>query len=288
MVPAEQMAAYISAQVDALRYFSRRDRAAARPLGLRLGAEQHDRCPGRRLRGADRAAPRPARGRDPRLGQRRSIPRTTETGACGPGETLCARRSSRTRGTTRPGGRFRTWSQSTLAIGACCRQHWSQGSPSSLRQLSVAGRAARGRSQSRCARASAAGTFSTSSRAGPWTPTLTLTVAPGAVAMLLLPRHARRTARRCQASAPGTTQATRDVTIVAGPATRVTVTPASREIRARGEARVHGRSRRIRSGTPRPQASAGVSRAAALGRLVRTRQNAVDVSRPDASSGRRP
>ena len=38
------------------------------------------------------------------------------------------------------------------------------------------------------------------------------------------------------ASAPGTTQASRGVTIVAGPTVRVNVTPASPEIRARGEA----------------------------------------------------
>ena len=37
------------------------------------------------------------------------------------------------------------------------------------------------------------------------------------------------------ASAPGTTQASRELTIAAGAAARVAVTPAAREVRARGE-----------------------------------------------------
>jgi hypothetical protein len=121
---------------------------------------------------------------------------------------------------------------------------------------------------------SAAGTFSTSPAGGPWSPSLTLTVTPGAVAMFSYrDTHAGRAT--LQASAPGTTQATRDVTIVAGPATRVTVTPASREIRARGVAEF----RAVASDTFENDASAGVGWSVTppvLGRLVRTRQNTVE------------
>ena len=55
-----------------MRFFSVVGGSAARPLGIRMGAAQHDRPPERRLRRADGADPRPDGGRDPRLGASRS------------------------------------------------------------------------------------------------------------------------------------------------------------------------------------------------------------------------
>ena len=65
-------------------------------------------------------------------------------------------------------------------------------------------------------------------------------VAPGTVAPFFY-RDTRAGVATLTAEAPGTTRATREVTVVAGAATRISVTPASREVRARGEFDVHGR-----------------------------------------------
>jgi hypothetical protein len=64
---------------------------------------------------------------------------------------------------------------------------------------------------------------------------LALTISPGAL-LTFSYRDTRAGRATLSASAPGTTQASREVTVVAGPTSRVDVTPASREIRARGEA----------------------------------------------------
>jgi hypothetical protein len=229
MVPADQMAAYISAQVDALRSFSATagqsqdhwgfawaprntigvsDAEFAAPTGLLLD----------RLAAAIRDS---SGGIDPE---------TARTGACGSDDTLCALDLAEARH-NEAWRNFRAWSQSTLTIGpAPTTLVAGVASP----PLQLSGQASGSRPFVVTLRSSSpAGAFSTSS-AGPWTPSLTLTLSPGTV-LTFSYRDTRAGRATLQATAPGTTQATRDVTVVAGPTARVSVTPASRAIRARGE-----------------------------------------------------
>jgi len=229
MVPADQMAAYISAQVDALRSFSVTAGQSQDHWGFAwaprntTGVSDAEFVAQTALL-LDRLA---AAIRDSSGG---IDPETARTGACGSDDTLCAldlvdaRHNEAWRN-------FRTWSQSTLTIGPSPTTLVA-GVASPPLQLSVQASGTRPfvvtlRSSS------TAGAFSTSS-AGPWTPSLTLTVSPGAV-LTFSYRDTRAGRATLQATAPGTTQATRDVTVVAAPTARVSVTPASREIRARGE-----------------------------------------------------
>ena len=82
---------------------------------------------------------------------------------------------------------------------------------------------------------SQAGTFSTSPT-GPWTSTLTLPLTPGS-GVVFYYRDTRAGRATLTAAAAGTTQATTELTIVAGPTARIAVTPGRRELRARGESR---------------------------------------------------
>ena len=66
-VPVDEMRAFVSAQVYALRSFSVDGRPRPGSLGLRLAAAERERPLRRRLRGADGVDPRPARRGDPRL-----------------------------------------------------------------------------------------------------------------------------------------------------------------------------------------------------------------------------
>jgi hypothetical protein len=79
---------------------------------------------------------------------------------------------------------------------------------------------------------SSRGTFASGS-AGPWTPTLTLSVAPG-VAGTFYYRDTLAGSYTVTASATGATAGTQAVTVTAGPAARLTVSPDSRTVKARG------------------------------------------------------
>ena len=68
MVPADQMAAYVSAQVNALRWFSASSGQSRDHWGFAWAPTQRERARPRRLRGADRADPRSHGRGDPRLG----------------------------------------------------------------------------------------------------------------------------------------------------------------------------------------------------------------------------
>jgi hypothetical protein len=80
---------------------------------------------------------------------------------------------------------------------------------------------------------SARGTFA-ASPAGPWTPTLTLTVAPG-VAGTFYYRDTLAGSFTVTASALGATAGTQAVTVSAGPVARLAVTPSSQTVQARAE-----------------------------------------------------
>ena len=220
---------------DAL--LQRHDRAATRSLGVRLGAEEHDRTTDLGLRDADRPAPRPARGRDARF--RRGDRPGDRNGACGPpgADTLC---NVDIDGASHNGAwrSFRTWTQPLLTI-APPTETVAAGAPSAPSTVSLttaAGTpATTGPPLAVTLRSSSSrGTFGTSS-AGPWTPTLTLSVAPG-VAGTFYYRDTLAGSFTVTASATGATAGTQAVTVTAGPAARLTVTPDSRTVKARATA----------------------------------------------------
>jgi hypothetical protein len=229
MVPFEQMAAYLSGQVDALRYFSAasaqsRDHwgfawAPRNTTGLSPGdfANQTGALLDR-LAGAIRDSGDVV------------DPENPGSGACGSGETLCAldlpdaRHNESWRS-------FRAWSLSTLSIGAAPATLVA-GVASPALELSLASAVARPTTVT-LRSSSPAGAFSVSP-AGPFTSTLAISVTPGAVVPFYY-RDTRAGRATLTASAPGTTQAVAELSVVAGAAAQISVAPAAREIRARGE-----------------------------------------------------
>jgi hypothetical protein len=229
MVPAEQMAAYLAAQVNALRFFSATSAQPQDHWGFAwaprnttgLSTAEFAAQTGLLL---DRLA----------LAVRDSgdvvDPENPGSGACGAGETLCAvdLAEARHNGAWRS---FRTWAQSTLTIGAA-PSTLPAGTVSPPLQLALASAVTRPLSVT-LRTSSPAGAFSTSP-AGPWTSTLVIPVSPGS-GILFYYQDTRAGTATLTATAPGTSQATSQLTILPAAAARVAVTPASREVRARGE-----------------------------------------------------
>ena len=185
MVPAEQMAAYLAAQVNALRYFSA---TSAQPQDHWGFAWAPRNTTG--LSTADFAAQTGLLLDRLALAVRDSgdvvDPENPGSGACGAGETLCAvdLAEARHNGAWRS---FRAWAQSTLTIGAT-PSTLAAGAVSPPLQLALSSAVTRPLSVT-LRSSSPAGTFSTST-AGPWTSTLVLPVSPRLGHRLLLPRHA--------------------------------------------------------------------------------------------------
>ena len=229
MVPFEQMAAYVSAQVDAMRFFSVSAGQSRDHWGFAWAPRNTT-----GLSTADFAA------QTGQILDRMAVsirdsavadPENLDSGACGAGQTLCAvdLPEASHNGAWRS---FRAWAQSTLSIGPVTPIRVVAGIASGRLELSVASAVARPvvvtlRSSS------PGGEFSTSV-AGPWTSSLTVAVAPGTVGSFFY-RDTRAGVATVTAEAPGTTRASREVTVAAGATTRVSVTPASREVRARDE-----------------------------------------------------
>ena len=229
MVPFEQMASYVSAQVDAMRSFSVSAGQARDHWGFAWAPRNTTGLPNADF-GAqtgqiiDRMA---AAIRDSGVAD----PESPDSGACGVGQALCAvdLPEASHNGAWRS---FRGWAQSTLSIGPAAPIRVVAGAASAPLELSVASAVARPVAVT-LRSSSPGGAFSTSA-AGPWTSSLTVSVAPGTVGSFFY-RDTRAGAATLTATSPGTTQATREVTVVAGEAARVAVTPGSREVRARGE-----------------------------------------------------
>ena len=232
MVPVEQMAAYVSGQINAMRNFSAssgqvRDHwgfawAPRNTFGLSTG--DFGTQTGQIL---DRMA---AAIRD---SGNVVEPENPGSGACGPpGRRPSVSSTSPRPGTTRAGGRSGRGRSRRSRSGPWRRSGSSQG----LRRRRSSCRRPQ-RSRDRCAvtlrSTSPGGAFSTSA-AGPWTSSLAVSVSPGTIATFYY-RDTRAGVATLTAAAPGTTQAAREVTVVAGSATRISVTPASREVTARGE-----------------------------------------------------
>jgi hypothetical protein len=230
MVPWEQMAAYVSAQVDAMRWFSVSTGRARDHWGFAwaprnttgLSTAEFGAQTGQIL---DRMAAAIRDSGDV------ADPESLVTGACGADATLCsvdlpeARHNEAWRS-------FRTWAQSTLAIGPATPLAAVAGIATGPLELSLASAVTRPATVT-LRSSSPAGTFSTSS-AGPWASTLTLSVAPGVPSPFFY-LDTRAGTATLTATAPGISQASRGVAVAAGPTARIAVTPASREVRARGE-----------------------------------------------------
>jgi hypothetical protein len=229
MVPFEQMAAYLSGQVNALRSFSATTAQPRDHWGFAwaprntTGLSQADFANQTgvlldRLSAAIRDSGDVV------------DPENPGSGACGPGETLCALELSEARH-NEAWRSFRGWALSTLTIGPVAPIRLVAGVASAPLELSLTSAVTRPVTVT-LRSSSPAGAFSTNA-AGPWTSTLTVSVAPGTVAAFYY-RDTRAGVATLTAAAPGTTQATREVAVVAGAAAQVSVTPASREVRARG------------------------------------------------------
>ncbi|HSJ94375.1 MAG TPA: hypothetical protein VK896_10110, partial [Gaiellaceae bacterium] len=236
MVSAQQMGAYVSAQVNAMRHYSAttgqpRDHwgfawAPRNATGMSSAefAAQTDHIL-ERLAAAIRDSGDVVE------------PANPGSGACGPPgqDTLCLVDLSEARH-NEAWRSFRGWTLAALGF-ATEEQTVAAGSPSApigvglftstgLRITSGPPRLVTLRSSS------PQGAFSTTP-AGPWTPTLDVTAAVGADAVV----HYRDTLagrHTVTASAAGTTSRAQTVTVTAGPATRMVVTPPSGAVRARG------------------------------------------------------
>jgi hypothetical protein len=240
MVPVEQMAAYVSAQVNAMRYFSAtsgqaRDHwgfawAPSNTTGLSnadFGAQTGQILD--RLAAAIRDSGNVVE------------PENPGSGACGPlgQETFCLVDIPEAR-LTESWRSFRTWTQAALTIGNGA-QTLPAGTPSAAMTITLVTATGlpvtTGGARAVTLRSSSPqGTFATSP-AGPWTSTITLTVAPGTgVAFYYQDTLAGRPT--LTASADGVTAATQVVTVTAGPAAAMSVRPSEARVRARGSRRL--------------------------------------------------
>jgi hypothetical protein len=230
MVPAEQMAAYLSAQVDALRYFSATNGQARDHWGFAWAPSNTTGMPAGDF-AAQTAALLDRLADAVRDSGAVEDPESPGSGACGADDSLCAVDLADAQ-YNEAWRSFRAWAQSILSIGPASQINLVAGVASGPLELSVASAGARPVAVT-LRSSSPGGGFSTSP-AGPWTSALTLSVVPG-TPVAFYHRDTRAGTATVTASAPGTTPATRAVSVAAGVAERVTVTPGAREVRARGE-----------------------------------------------------
>ena len=240
MVPADQMSAYVSAQVNALRWFSAttgqpRDHwgfawAPTNALGLsnadfvaQTGAILD------RMAAAIRASGDVVE------------PENPGSGACGPPgqDRLCAGDLTDARH-TEAWRDFRTWSQAAIGFTTPA-QTIPAGAPSgpiTLALVTTTGSPVTTGTPRTVTLSSGSvrGTFATTP-AGPWTGTLTLTVAPGAPVTFYY-QDTLAGQHTLTASADGTTTGTHVITVAPGAPVSVAVRPESGEVRARGTRRL--------------------------------------------------
>ena len=230
MVPFEQMAAYVSAQVDAMRSFSVSSSQPRDHWGFAwaprntTGLSNADFVAqtGRILERMA-AAIRDSAGADPE---------SAVTGACGVDEALCAV-DLPDASHNEAWRSFRAWAQATLTIGAPTTT-LQAGVASPPLSVSVARSVATPLAVT-LRSSSAQGTFSPSPL-GPWSSTLTVTVSPSTPATFHY-RDTRAGSHVLTAAGSGVTSASQTVTVSAGPVARVTLVPASAQVRARGTRR---------------------------------------------------
>jgi hypothetical protein len=240
MVSAEQMAAYVSAQVDALRRYSA-------TVGLPRDHWGFAWAP----RNATGTAAADFTAQTSLVLERMATairdsgagidPESPGSGACGPAgeDTLCrvdlpdARHTEAWRS-------FRSWTQSALGF-ATAPQTITAGAvsaPIGVALVTATGaRLTSGPPREVTLRSSSPrGAFATSP-AGPWTPTLTATAAVGADAVVRY-RDTRAGPATLTATSTGLTASTQVLTVAPGPPASLAVTPAASAVPARGARRL--------------------------------------------------
>lgn len=237
MVPAEQMAGYVSAQVHALRFFSATSGQAEDHWGFAWAP--------RNATGASAAefAARTSLVLD-RLGAavrdsgETPDPADPGSAACGPpGQNLWCVGDLDGARPNEGWKSFRTWTQSVLAFNTPA-QTIPAGTPSAAMGLSLV--TASGIPVTTptplavtVSSSSPAGTFSTSP-AGPWSSTLPLSIAAGTgTSGAFYYLDTRAGSHVLTASAVGATSGTQTVTVTPGPVAALTISPSSATIRAR-------------------------------------------------------
>ena len=240
MVPVEQMQAYVSAQVHAMRYFSAAAGQARDHWGFAWAPRNTT-----GLSNADFGAQTGAILDRLALAVRDSgdpfVPEDPGGGACGPpGQNVfCV--GDHVEGRANEAWRsFRAWSQAVLTLAPAQAVAGTPTAPIGLSLATGTGLPVPNRAPLTVTLSSSSpqGTFSTSP-AGPWTPTLTLTLPVGAGATAsfhyldtLAGNHV------LTAAAPGATSGTRTVTVTPTAPTAVRVAPPVGEVPVRGTRRL--------------------------------------------------
>jgi hypothetical protein len=241
MVPVEQMAGYVSAQVHALRYFSATTGQALDHWGFAWAPRN-----GTGLTAADFAA------QTGRILERlaaavrdsgeTSDPADPGARACGPpGQNVWCVGDVEGAVLTEAWKSFRVWTQPVLAF-ATPAQTVPAGTPSAAMSLALVTSSGLPVTtviplDVTLSSSSPQGTFSTSPE-GPWSSTLTLTIAAGSGTSA--PFYYQDTlagSHVLTASAAGATSGTQTVTVTPGPIATVAVSPASATVRARASQR---------------------------------------------------
>jgi hypothetical protein len=237
MITPEQMAAYVSAQINAMRHFSAASGQARDHWGFAwsprnaTGVSERD-FPAQTGSVIDRMA---AAIRD---SGEVVEPENPGSGACGPPgqDALCA--------ADVPGAQhndawrsFRGWTDSALGFTTPRRTLAAGGPPAEIRLALVTTNGTRVTSApprlAALRTTSSQGTFATTP-AGPWARTLAVDVAAPADAVVYY-RDTRAGTHTITASAAGSFSGAQAVTVTPGPLARITVRPASGPVRARGK-----------------------------------------------------
>ncbi len=241
MVSAQQMAAYVSAQVHALRYFSATTGQTRDHWGFAWAPRNAAGIPAAEFAAQtglvlDRLA---AAVRD---SARTPDPADPGSAACGPpGRNVCVGDLAGA-SLSETWKSFRGWTQPVLAF-ATPAQTISAGTPSAAMSLTLgtsSGVPLTASTQLTVTLGSSSpqGEFSTSP-AGPWAGTLSLTIAAGTSASSAFHyRDTRAGSHVLTASAFGVTSATQEITVTPGQLAALTITPASATVRARSTQRL--------------------------------------------------
>jgi hypothetical protein len=237
MVPAEQMAGYVSAQVYSLRYFSTSTGQPADHWGFAWAPRNASGIPAGDF-AAQSGLVLDRLGAAVRDSGQMVDPEDPGSAACGPpGQNLWCVGDLEGARLNEAWKSFRVWTQPVLTF-ATPAQTIPAGTPSAAMSLALT----TSTGQPRTTRAplvvtlissSPQGTFSTSA-AGPWSPTLSLTIAAGAgTSGEFFYLDTRAGSQLLTASAEGATSGTQTVTVTPGPLVSLAVTPASATVRAR-------------------------------------------------------
>ena len=236
MVPAEQMASYVSAQVHALRYFSATTGQAQDHWGFAWAPRNAAGIPAAEFTARtglilDRLA---AAIRDSAT---TVDPADPGSAACGPpGQNLWCTGDVAGASLAEAWKSFRSWTQSSLAFGSQ-PQTLAAGVPSAAIALSLTTSSGLPVTTPTelavtLSTSSPQGGFATSP-AGPWTPTLGLTIAAGTGTVpAFYYRDTRAGSHVLTASAAGASSGTQTITVTPGPVAALAVKPATATVRA--------------------------------------------------------